>query len=426
MISQRIIAGLVVLISLTQIQAAKPNPNFWHAASSMELPFEEQVISQTQHNGIVTRDFYFTSEVIDGQPCRIYAIYAAPQNAKKGPAVLFIHGGQGTADRSTAEFWAQNGYACLTYDWTGYPIDMKKPREQYSKFPGAKNLNYNNMIFTPQPKDSRILRAIIAARRGLTWLEQQPEVSSDQLCLEGLSWGGICSLVITAVDPRVKVLMNIYGSGFFQSSGINNGCFGVMGPLQFLPKDSQKAWLDAFDGEHHVDAIRAPMLMANGTNDMFNWLPLPNKTYNAVKSDKRYWLEPNVNHTLNMKVMNNAALQWFNLHLKGIGSAWPIVGNTTMNSRNVTFTMNTNNAKISNIQVHYLWLPKVPTGSGISIYQAKTSVWNTTTALAGGDGQWRALLPLPPENITAVAVYPMAITNEGLKSCGEMLVQELK
>lgn len=399
---------------------AAPEPDLWKIATAKELPFDEKVISATHDGGIDYKEFYYTSETVNGEAYRIYAVYAAPQGKTSVPSVLFIHGGGGTADANTVKAWAGMGYPCLSFDWTSNP-GGKLQRKEYSKY--GKEMEKVATFFSP-PRSSTVHHAQIAARRGISWMQQQPEVKADKIGVLGISWGGFHTLILSGSDDRVKAAVDIYGAGFFQQTGDNNGCFGLTGPLQFEPLENRVRWLNNFDPQHYVPQTKAPLLLVTGTNDSFFWLPLVIKTYAALPAEKRLWLQPNINHTIPVTVINSAAKNWFDYYLRGEGVIPPAVKLTATTLPDVTVKVEPS-AGIKSVQVNFICGKFPVTAAPTSFYMRKEALWDKVPATFNSSGNWLAKLPAVPADMTSVSIFATVETDAGLKSSSGVQVLEL-
>lgn len=394
---------------------ALPADEFWKFSTPEELPFAEEWIVQKEENGVISKEFYFTSEVAGGEPYRIYAIYSAPKTNGKVPAILYIHGATGTADPATVAAWVKRGYACLSFDWTANPKDKQYKRTHFSKFGDLTDAKSGGAFVSP-PERSRMHQTIIAARRALSWLQLQPEVEPDKLGVLGISWGGFASLLLNGIDDRIQALVNVYGAGFYQEFGLNGGCFGVTGPLQYLQREQQVEWLSHFDPAHYLSKAHAPTLMFTGTKDMFFWLPLVMKTFEALAVEKRLVLEPNINHTITKDAIIETAARWFDLFLRASGKAWPTIDITNVGEGNVDVRLTSGGVPVKAVQIAWFPLQWPADSVPISAYTNKEKVWQTAPAVLAGDGQTAAFsLPEFPKDVLSVAVFATAETTDGVR-----------
>ncbi|HEY0257431.1 MAG TPA: acetylxylan esterase [Candidatus Methylacidiphilales bacterium] len=425
---QRFMKGLFLskyfaffLFGLTSlpVRAEAPLLDFWKEATPQELPFAEEWLVEKEEGGLTWKEFYFTSQMVDGTPYRIYAIYAAPTGRSGLPAVLHIHGAGDSADPATVRWWAEHGYAALSFDWMANPGGRKPPGARYSNLGGDTELEPKQFLFAIPPERSRIHISLIAARRALSWLSERPEIDRTRIGVEGVSWGGFQSLILAAIDPRVKATVDVYGMGFFQGTNLNGGCFGLTGPLQSFPKEQQQDWLTHFDPQNYLERIKTPVFLATGTNDMFFWFPLIEKTFTALPGEKALWVEPNVNHSLHFpdrpRLLTQAA-GWFNRELLGQGPPPPVLNLEEVSPSRVGFHVKTEPDRIATARINYLWLDKEPVGGSIGVYWNKTSKWEAVPASAEGVAKetWSAPLSQPPVEAQYVTCYATVETTEGL------------
>ena len=80
----------------------------------------------------------------------------------------------------------------------------------FSLKPGPKQLDP-----VESPRNNNWYLLTIGARRGLTFLEKQPEVDPDRLGVYGLSMGGSLTVYVAGTDKRIKAAVpQVGGSGF--------------------------------------------------------------------------------------------------------------------------------------------------------------------------------------------------------------------
>jgi pimeloyl-ACP methyl ester carboxylesterase len=165
------------------------------------------------------------------------AVYGYPKEGKDFPGLVQIHGGGQYADYRAVLANAKRGYATISIAWAGrisalgYVVnkegvqlfwDGKTDDRRYklttdwgavdgyhapgrnpgNVFPSAKPAAWT-LDKVESPRNSGWFLCALAARRALTFLEQQPQVNPDRLGVYGHSMGGKLT-VMTAMDPRVK------------------------------------------------------------------------------------------------------------------------------------------------------------------------------------------------------------------------------
>ena len=111
--------------------AAGPMPQYptidalWGGYDPRALPVEAEVAKEEIVDGVVLRTVYYMSEVTDGFKVRIIADYGFPVCGKNLPAVMQLHGGGQNAMADYVKLFAKRGYACLSVNWGGRPLEGK-------------------------------------------------------------------------------------------------------------------------------------------------------------------------------------------------------------------------------------------------------------------------------------------------------------
>ncbi len=299
-------------------------------------------------DSIEWRAFIFTSEIYQGKPMRIYAIYAHPAGAGPHPAIISLHGGIDRAQLNRVLAFARAGYACLAFDWLP-SNDENKATAAHSRTVYT-NLDYNDWgrMFSDigaNGKRSLIYRGVIAARRAITWLGQQKEVDSARIGVEGHSWGGYLAQLLAGVDPRVKAVVASAAAGSWQrrynetvhhpapagtlpplpeTSVADSGVADVYftGELDTIidghrfgdlsPKE-MAAWTQRYDPASFAANIQAPILVRLGASDFFASIDGLADYWPKIRAPKALQLLPAGNHTF---ADVETRVQWFDNWLK--------------------------------------------------------------------------------------------------------------
>ena len=180
----------------------------------------------------------------------------------------------------------------------GYHAPSRNPGNQ---FPSAKAAAWT-LDAIESPRNSGWFLCAVAARRALTFLEQQPEVDPDRLGVYGHSMGGKLT-VMTAPDQRVKAAAPSCGG--ISDRGNASGLFrATLGDDVSLRK------------------IECPIVFLSPSNDFHGHVGDLASAVNEIGSSQwRVTSAPHHNHqdTAGYEV---ATLLWFDQHLKGI-FRWP-------------------------------------------------------------------------------------------------------
>lgn len=295
----------------------------WGNYDPTKEPLEAEVVREWKEGDITIRHVVFTIGTFKGQKSRLAAFYAFPKSDKKLPGILQIHGGGGVADVNAAVWAADNGYAGLSINWLGNPMAKMEPGDANTDW-GALDptQKHNSHYFTgkpdPQtldaiesPRNNNWFLLVLAARRALTFLEQQPEVDPSKLGVTGHSMGGKITVNIAGIDKRVKAAVPSCG-----------GAGGIAGKLSGMPGAGVKTgkvnmMTTTIEDEAYIPRVTCPILFTSASNDFAGPFDAMTENWKKIGSkDVRYTIVPHFNHR---SIPESAVCTtlWFDQHLKG-------------------------------------------------------------------------------------------------------------
>jgi cephalosporin-C deacetylase-like acetyl esterase len=209
--------------SLSPLKDDKVPKNFeelWAGYDPAKEPLETEVLKEWEEEGVVLRVVRYRIGIFKGQKALMGAVYGFPKGGSKLPGLVQIHGGGQFADYRAPLFNAKRGYATISLAWAGRisAPGYKGPTTEWGAVDAyhapCKNKNNNNWeSLTPapwtldaveSPRNSNWFLCALAARRALTFLEQQAEVDPGKLGVYGHSMGGKMTVLTAAADARVK------------------------------------------------------------------------------------------------------------------------------------------------------------------------------------------------------------------------------
>ncbi len=327
--------------SLPPLELGGPPQNFeqmWAGFDPRAEPLETEVLQEWAEGDVVLKIVRFRIGVFKGQQALLAGIYGCPQDALessgKVPGLLQIHGGGQYADHKACLLNAQRGYATLSIAWAGrisapeYRItptevqlfwDGKTDDPNYklttdwgavdgyhapgrnpgNVFPSAKPASWT-LDAVESPRNSGWFLCALAARRALTFLEQQPEVDADRLGVYGHSMGGKLT-VMTAVDARVRAAAPSCG-------GISD-------------RDNESPLFRATLGDDvSLKEISCPIIFLSPANDFHCRIGDLPHAVDEIKTDTwRVVCSPHHNHQ-DTPEYEVSTMLWFDEHLKGVFS----------------------------------------------------------------------------------------------------------
>ncbi len=323
-------------------------PELWQDFDPRRDPIETEVIREWKEEGGVYRHVRFLIGTFKGRPARMAAIYGYPVGARALPAVMHIHGGGQRGSLQEVKLLVEHGYAALSVNWGGSPtgkppfntVEGAEPNDPNTDWgavdPSQCNVaGYNSLLPGPQqffedqehPKNNNWYLLTLGCRRGLTFLEQQPEVDPQRLGVHGYSMGGNLTMYVIGSDDRVKAAVPaVGGSGWLWEE--HAFVDGIAPPPMHIQGDVE-VFRKTLSFESYAPHIRCPVLHRSGTNDFHGWMDDVYRT-NALIPDQptRYSWSPHFNHRLIPEVAVTMPL-WFNQYLKA-GPALPETPNSEL------------------------------------------------------------------------------------------------
>jgi len=297
-----------------------------------KMPLKVETLKEWEQDGVVCRLIRYQVGVFKGEPAKVAAFYAFPKGGTKLPGLLVMHGGGGSAGVDGVVDDARRGYASLSLNWGGNKLNFGRsgvsydgPQTEWGKLdathPPQRN-KVNHFIgaaFAPDeytldtvesPRNSNWFVVLTAARRGLTFLTEQPEVDPTKLGVYGHSMGGKLTTNLAGIDKRVKAAVpSCGGVGVILDTQTNlPGCVKTRPTALELACVADNAY---------IPKIACPILWLSPTNDFhapidnvaWNWRDLPDDRV-------RFSVSPHFNHH---HADEHALTQhlWFEEHLKG-------------------------------------------------------------------------------------------------------------
>lgn len=308
--------------------------DLWAGIDVRTEPLDVEVLKQWEEDGAVMKVLRYRVGIFKGQKAMMTAVYGYPKGGSKLPGLVQIHGGGQSANSDAVLTNAKRGYATISIAWAGrlsapgYKVnnDVVKlfwegktddpnylvttdwgamdayhapSRHQETNFGGFKPTE-STLDSVESPRNSAWFLCTFAARRALTFLEQQPEVDGNRLGVYGHSMGGKLSVLTAGSDDRVKAVAPSCG-------GISN-------------RESTSPFSAALSDNHYLENITCPIFFLSPSNDFhgrINDLPLAVKEIKT--SEWRMTIAPHHNHQ-DTPEYEVATQIWMDHILKGKGS----------------------------------------------------------------------------------------------------------
>jgi pimeloyl-ACP methyl ester carboxylesterase len=299
----------------------------WAGYDPRKEPLETEILREWEADGIVCRIVRYQVGTFKGAPAKVAAFYAFPRDGKKLPGLVQLHGGGQSASFNAVFEDAKRGYASISLNWGGNKLNFGSSKTTYdgpqtdwgkldathppqqnksNHFAGSLAPDDYTLDAVESPRNSNWFLVLIAARRALTFLEQQPEIDSARLGAYGHSMGGKLTTNLAGIDRRVKAAVpSCGGSGVMENEPSSPG------------RRISAMELACIADNAYIPRITCPTLWLSPTNDFhahidhmaWNWRAVPDAT-------TRFSISPHFNHRHTDEHQVTQSL-WFDEHLKG-------------------------------------------------------------------------------------------------------------
>jgi hypothetical protein len=311
----------------------KTMPGLWAGLDMRAEPLDVEILKEWEEDGIVLKVLRYRVGIFKGQKAMMGAVYGYPKGGSKLPGLVQIHGGGQYADYKAALTNAKRGYATISIAWAGrisapdYKVDpdvvklfwegkTSDPnyklttdwgaldayhapcRNEANDFTGIKPGAWT-LDTIESPRNSPWFLCTFAARRALTFLEQQPEVDAKRLGVYGHSMGGKITVLTAGTDNRVKAAVPSCG-------GISD------------LENKNPLFCATLTDDQYLKAISCPILFLSPSNDFHGRInDLPAAVKEIQSPDWRLSISPHHNHqdTAEYEV---ATQVWMDQCLKGL------------------------------------------------------------------------------------------------------------
>ena len=284
------IAAVVVLWGLcAPVHAATPWDDVLSKPAPKAYPAPAELTTTCGVKGVMLE-----GEPFKGRPTRIFAWYGLPAGAsatRKCPAMVLIHGGNGTAYDWWVKMWNERGYAAISMDTCGALPLYEKSAKRWRRhdYSGPEGWGGFDQIDEPL-KDQWTYHAVAAAICAHTFLRALPEVDAERIGVTGISWGGYLTCIVAGVDPRYKWAVPVYGCGFY-------GDDSCRWKPQLAKMGSRgEKWLATWDASVYLGGATCPFLWVSGAADAFFKVPMLQKSAALTKGPKFFDIRETMVH----------------------------------------------------------------------------------------------------------------------------------
>jgi predicted esterase len=359
-------------------EVPKTATELWQDYDAQKESLDIQVIKEWKAEGVVTQYVTFKVGTFKGTEARIAAYYSYPDNGKRNAAFVWSHGGGQRAERGRGVYFAKQGFATVDINWLGRPmeedisintdwgnVDPSQGPRFYSKAlrkGWKRNLLPDDYSIdpVPSPRNANWFLLTVAARRAITFLEQQPEVDPNRIGFTGFSMGGMIT-ALTAIDERLKAVAPFVGGTGFKYVDFPGGIQGSSIKPHFQNLELYKNTIDA---SAYWPSVKCPVMFISSSNDFHSTFERIYQSMDLLKhQDWRVTTNIHQNHGPGPEQWATLNL-WFDQYLKGIDQKIPATpaSNLTLNTSSfipsATFTVTPSDQdRLVHTEIYYSYDP---------------------------------------------------------------------
>lgn len=316
---------------VNRVEVAGPGPTNWASIGDSWVAQEgvDEKLRATSKLEVV--DYYYTAGKGEAGENRVFCSVARPLGVEgKLPTLLVFHGGGGHADRylATSVARANPGCAVIAMDYNGQFRPAKGPVTIWRT---AADPRTNLRQFDSSTHYHAL--AVLAAQRGMDFLESFDWVDFDRLGLVGISYGGWIAFRTAAVDERVDLVVAMVSAG-----GVSGTGSYTSRPERYLPKAEADKWREQMEPMAAAKAIKCPVFLRLATNDRFFWLSGAQRFLDALPNKSNRWLlRPNSDHGQGGPVLPETTGQWVRAVFAQDAASFPKVKSLEVSEGKVTW-----------------------------------------------------------------------------------------
>ena len=322
--------GAETLTPLKDGQVPQNLDQLWGDFDPRKEPIEAEVTKEWEVDGIVCRVIRYRVGVFKAQPATVAAFYAFPKGATALPGLMHIHGGGQSANLATVVTDAKRGYASLSLNWGGNKMTFadgkiydglntdwgavdathEPNRNKVNHFAGSTKPDAFTLDAVDSPRNDNWFLVTLAARRGLTFLQSQPQVDPARLGVYGHSMGGRLTTQLTGIDKRVKAAV--------PSCGGSGDLIATLDEMPGGQRSKATSLALATTSENpYIRRLAVPTLWFSPTNDFHAHMDNMAWTWRGVPDSLlRLSMSPHFNHRHDHASALTQHL-WFETYLKG-------------------------------------------------------------------------------------------------------------
>ncbi|MBO5045696.1 MAG: hypothetical protein J6C93_02365 [Clostridia bacterium] len=225
------------------------------------LPLNEEIISQTEEDGVVVSEVYFDGRQTAEGRVKIFGRYFAPKGAEEFPVVMVLFEAGLPVDRKFVDWLLSRGYGVFCLDYCG-----DDGTEHHTVYPS--DVSYANYAMAGRrmthvdetAKETSWYEWAAVARYCVRYLSSRKEVSSVGAI--GIRTGGEILWKIAPFSP-LSCMIPICAAGWLAYAGV--GKFGARSERIF--NEERHRFLAGIESQTYAPYCKCPVLLLCAIND---------------------------------------------------------------------------------------------------------------------------------------------------------------
>ncbi len=265
------------------------------------LPLQAEIVEQYDDSpeGFIREKIVFTSPSGD----RVPSLLLLPVRVTRPyPIVFVMPGGNGRKEDIVDHESKYRAYtdALIERGVAVFSLDAAFHNERQSRRGFRESLMRHGLVNRWR---DLVVDTVVDYRRAIDYLESRPELDTSRIGSVGGSMGGIFTLVLTAVEPRVQVSVANTALPWTPTSWAEFGWSDI--PFQ----------LPVVGTQHYASRIRTPFLMQMGRRDPFYSFEEGQELFRLVGTEKKEIIWYDSDHDLPHEETRRNALRWLDTYL---------------------------------------------------------------------------------------------------------------
>lgn len=241
----------------------------WKNYNRRAQPLETTVIHSIEGDKYTTEYVFFNGDPSADGCVRIYAQYIKT-NKNNGCGIVLMNDVTDVFDSTYTDMLVELGYNVLVIDYVG-----KRDTDLYTVYPyslrGANYFQFPGTVHTlpDNPKETCWCIWATLMLRGVTFLEQQPEITG-KIGIFGVRTGGFQVWKAAFVEPELACGIALFNTGYLEGF-----TFDGMKQVQYNT---------CIDNIPYASEVRVPVLIEAASNASDNSIEYMSNLYNGIKN----------------------------------------------------------------------------------------------------------------------------------------------